>query len=161
MEPTRLSRNVSDELHSILRGVIFQEVTDLNYAAAEPWSQTFHFVSFCVISDFRREVEENCVLLGHYAARNGNSLRTFWDNLLVHLQGLLGFLTLEDGVDRFPETSVRNYHYPLRNDPEELISHHVSFCLIYPKCYFHYEQARNTPLVLPYGSHHTENEHSD
>jgi hypothetical protein len=27
----------------------------------------------CVSSGFRREVDENCALLGHYAARNGNS----------------------------------------------------------------------------------------
>ena len=29
------------------------------------------------------------------------------------------FLSLEDGTDRFPETSVRNNHYLLRNSPEE------------------------------------------
>jgi len=28
-------------------------------------------------------------------------------------------LTPEDGTDRYPETSVRNYHYSLRNDPGE------------------------------------------
>ena len=32
----------------------------------------------------------------------------------------LYFLTLEHETDRFPETSVRNCHYTLRNDPEEL-----------------------------------------
>jgi len=36
-------------------------------------------------------------------------------------------LAPEDGTDRFPETSVRNYHYLLRNDPEERSSHLVSF----------------------------------
>ena len=35
---------------------------------------------FCVISSFRREVDENCILLGHYAASSGNSLPTFRDN---------------------------------------------------------------------------------
>jgi hypothetical protein len=34
-----------------------------------------------------------------------------------------GFLNPEDGTDRFPETSVRNYLYSLRNNPEERSSH--------------------------------------
>ena len=33
-----------------------------------------------------------------------------------------GFLTLEDGTDSCPETSVINYNYSLRNNPEELSS---------------------------------------
>ena len=54
---------------------------------------------FClyVISGVRREVDENCVLLGYYAASSGDSLPTFRDNLLVPSSG---FLTLEDGTDR-------------------------------------------------------------
>jgi hypothetical protein len=40
-------------------------------------------VVFCVISGFRREVDENCVLLRRYAASSGNSLPTFRYNLLV------------------------------------------------------------------------------
>jgi hypothetical protein len=35
------------------------------------------------ISGFRREVDENCVLLGYYAASSGDSLPTFRDNLSV------------------------------------------------------------------------------
>jgi hypothetical protein len=51
----------------------------------------------CTISDFRREVDENCALLGYYSASSGNFLPTFFsrDNL-----------------------SVRNYHHSLRNNPE-------------------------------------------
>ena len=37
----------------------------------------------CVISCFRREVAENCPLLGYYAASSGNFLPTFRDNLPV------------------------------------------------------------------------------
>jgi hypothetical protein len=48
-----------------------------------------------VISGFRREVDENCDLLGYYAS-SSNSLP-------------IGC----------PETSVRNYHYSLHNNPEE------------------------------------------
>jgi hypothetical protein len=36
-----------------------------------------------VISGFRHAVDENCVLLGHYAASSGNFLPTFRDNLSV------------------------------------------------------------------------------
>jgi hypothetical protein len=36
-----------------------------------------------VISGFRDKVNENCVLLGHYAAKSGNILPTFRDNLFV------------------------------------------------------------------------------
>jgi len=36
-----------------------------------------------MISDFWREVEEICTLLGCYTAYSGNSLPTFRDNLLV------------------------------------------------------------------------------
>jgi hypothetical protein len=35
------------------------------------------------ISVFRREVDENSALLGHYAARGGNLLPPFRDNLSV------------------------------------------------------------------------------
>jgi hypothetical protein len=35
----------------------------------------------CVISGFRREVGENCALLGYYAASGANFLPTFRDNL--------------------------------------------------------------------------------
>jgi len=46
-----------------------------------------------VISGFRREVTENCTLLGYYAASSGNSLPTFRETCRSHLQG---FLTHED-----------------------------------------------------------------
>jgi len=34
-----------------------------------------------MISDSRLEVDENCALLGHYAATSGNCSLTFRDNL--------------------------------------------------------------------------------
>jgi len=34
-----------------------------------------------MILGFRREVDENCALLGHYAASGGNSLPTFREKL--------------------------------------------------------------------------------
>jgi len=34
-----------------------------------------------MISGFRHEVDENCALLGYYAASSGNFLPKFWDNV--------------------------------------------------------------------------------
>jgi len=39
--------------------------------------------AYCVISGFRREVDENCALLGYYAEIGGNYVPTFRDNLSV------------------------------------------------------------------------------
>jgi len=50
-----------------------------------------------VISGFRREIDENCALLGYYVASSGNFLLMFWDNLSV---ASLGFKIPEDGIDR-------------------------------------------------------------
>ena len=41
----------------------------------------------CDISGFRREVGENCDLLGYYAASSGNFLLTFRETYRSHLQG--------------------------------------------------------------------------
>jgi len=60
-------------------------------------------------------IEDNCVLLRYYAASSGNSLQTFRDNLSAP--------SLKMEKICCPETSVRNYHYSLRNKPEELSSH--------------------------------------
>jgi hypothetical protein len=54
-----------------------------------------------MISDFRREGDEDSTLLRYYAESSGNSLPTFWDNLSV------------------PSSKVRNYHYSLRNGAEK------------------------------------------
>jgi len=66
-----------------------------------------------VIYGFRREGDEICVLPGHYAASNGNSLPTFRDNLSV----------LSSRVKKYWPL---NYHYSLRNDPEERSSQDIS-----------------------------------
>ena len=43
--------------------------------------RTDRYNLFCVISVFRRQVEENCSRLGFYAASSGNFLPTFRDSL--------------------------------------------------------------------------------
>ena len=79
-----------------------------------------------VISDFCLEVDENCTLLGYYAASSGNSLLMSWDILSVPSSGISHslfkgqrFFTLEDGTDRSPKMSVRNCHCSLCNSAED------------------------------------------
>jgi hypothetical protein len=68
-----------------------------------------------VISDLRRAVDENCALLGYYAASSGNFLPTFRDNLSVFSSGVKN----QREADSCPETSVRNYDYSLCNNAEQ------------------------------------------
>ena len=42
----------------------------------------------CLISGFRREVDENCARLGYYAGSSGNFSPTFRDNLSVTSSGV-------------------------------------------------------------------------
>ena len=52
---------------------VFSETSVLNI---------FHFDKhvFTMISGFRRDVDENCALLGHYATLSGSSVPSFRDN---------------------------------------------------------------------------------
>jgi hypothetical protein len=60
---------------------------------------------------------ETCYALRYYyTACSSNSLPTFWDNLAF----ILDFLTVENMRPiGCPETSVMNYIYTLRNNPDE------------------------------------------
>ena len=73
------------------------------------------------VSGFHREVDEDSVIVGYCAASSGNSLLTFRDNLSVLSSG-----AKKMGPFGFPETSTRNYHYWLRNDPEECSSQYIN-----------------------------------
>jgi hypothetical protein len=57
---------------------------------------------------------QGCTLLGYHAASSGNSLPTFRDNLSAPSSGVE-----QMGPKGCPEMSARNYHYSLRNSPEE------------------------------------------
>jgi len=81
------------------------------------------FLSRCVISGCRHEVDENCALLGYYAADSGNFLPTFRDYISISSSTVK---TLKKGPIGCLETSVRNYHYSLRNKPEERSSHLIN-----------------------------------
>jgi len=73
-------------------------------------------VSFTI--DFHLEVQENYALLGHYAAGSGNSFPDFRPFKMEPIG--------------CPETSVKNYHYSLCNEPEErsspAVCHFISEC---------------------------------
>jgi hypothetical protein len=72
-----------------------------------------------LISGFRREVDENCALLGHYTASSGNFLPTFRDYLLGLVFRDQDPWLPKMGPTGCPETWVRNYHYSQRNNIEE------------------------------------------
>ena len=75
-----------------------------------------------IISGFRRKADENCAFLDYYAASSGNSLPTFRHNLSVPYWGI------QIGPIGFPQTSIGNYHYSLRNNPKKRNSPLLSSC---------------------------------
>jgi len=64
------------------------------------------------------EYFENCAPLCYYAASGGDLLPTFRNNLSVPSSEPLSM-----APTGCPETSVTNYHYSLRKNPEERSSH--------------------------------------
>ena len=76
-----------------------------------------------MILGFRREVDENCALLGYYAASSGNFLLTFRDNSSFPSTGSKNPKPLKNPLEMgpigCPEISVGNCHYSLRNKPVE------------------------------------------
>jgi len=68
----------------------------------------------CIISGFRREVNENCALQGYYAARSGNTFRENLFGPIFRVQQFRNSWPLKMGRICCPETSIRNYHYLLR-----------------------------------------------
>jgi len=67
-----------------------------------------------MISDFHRQVDENCAPPCYYAASSGNFLVKFQDDLW------------KMGPTGHPKTLVRNYHYSQSSNPEECRSYHHS-----------------------------------
>ena len=63
-------------------------------------------------SGLRLEEDVNYAVLCYYAASSGNFVPTFRNNLLESSY-------LKSVPIRCPETSAGNYHYSLRNNPEQ------------------------------------------
>ena len=76
-----------------------------------------------VISSFHCKVDENCALLGYYAASSRNFLPTFRDNLSVPSSGVKKARPLRMEPVGCPKTWASNYHYLLHNSPEKCSSH--------------------------------------
>jgi len=81
-----------------------------------------------VISGFGREVDEHCALLGCYAASSGDFLTTSRDNL----SSAPSFRVRESKKENrrwdprgYPETSVRNYRYSLRNAQNSAVIRYI------------------------------------
>ena len=119
------------------RPVRRQSLYRLRYPAHTYYNLTFIFYLYLylyllysvktgsVISVLHREVDKNCFLLGYYATSSGNFLPTFRNK---------DSWALKMGPISCPETSVRNYHYSPRNNPEERSSQDwVSLC--YDSCW--------------------------
>jgi hypothetical protein len=58
----------------------------------------------------------NCALLSYYAACSGNSFSTFRDNLSVPSSHSWSLNLVPIA---YSETSIKNYHYALRNSPKQ------------------------------------------
>jgi hypothetical protein len=84
--------------------ILNQRISGHTYTHTHPNTHT------CVISGFRREVNENGVLLGHYAASSGNFLPVL---------ACTETSPLNMGPIGCPEKSVRDYRYLLLNNTEE------------------------------------------
>jgi len=93
-----------------------------------------------VISGFNHKVDENCPLLGYYPASSGNLLPMFRQSIGPNLRVQDILLTFQDKLSvpssgfkiswmlqmepiGCPKTSVRDYHYSQRHNPEECSSH--------------------------------------
>jgi len=83
-------------------------------------------ILICTISGFCCKAEENCALLGYYAASSGDSLPTFRDKLSV----LSSTICLKMGPIGCPKTSVMSYS--LRNNPEKCSSQD---CIYLSQCW--------------------------
>ena len=108
-----------------------------------------------LISGLRSEVAGNCGLLGSYAASSGNFLLILWDNLSVSSPAvgnpkeaiLLGSRPLKMRPTVCLETSLRNYHYSLRNNTEERIFLHLIHSMILQIFLFHAVSPQCVPSI--------------
>ena len=83
----------------------------------------------CVISSFRHDVNEICALLGCYTAYHAKYLPTFRDDPSVPSSAFWLYWPLQIGSIGCPQTSLRIYHWTLRNNPEECI-YRDTVCLL-------------------------------
>jgi hypothetical protein len=85
-------------------------------------SDTRTIQHLCVISGYRRDVDEACDILGHPAAQNGNLVPTFRYISVPSL--MVKKCNNKTGPKGCPETSPRKYHPALRYTQEQRKSSH-------------------------------------
>ena len=94
------------ELNFLLLHIIQYSFTPLS-AELPPKHIPETRIIFWVISGFRREVAENCAILGYYAASSGNFFRRFWTIYRSHPQG--SRIRKELFISSYPMTHMSNY----------------------------------------------------
>ena len=82
-----------------------------------PTLSDFYHPKYSILG-FRREVTDNCVLLGCCTASGGGFLQTIGDNRTVLSSRVNNLKVVPVGC---PETSVRNHHHSLRSNPEDAV----------------------------------------
>jgi len=82
-------RSQSSSLRSFLHFTVTSPTLGPNTFLSTLFSNT---LSLCLVSGFCCEADENCALLGYYAASSGNFLPTLHDNLLVPSSGVKNIL---------------------------------------------------------------------
>ena len=99
----------------------------------------FWLTLHCVSADFRREADDNCVLLSCYAVSNGNFVPTFRNKISVPSSRIRIFSyswSLRMGTICRNETSEKKYHHSPRIKPKghgSLLTLHYLFCIAQPK----------------------------
>ena len=83
--------------------------------------------NWCVVSDFRNEVAENCTLLAFLTDVSGQPIGPIFKGQASKKQRVVVILGTT-GMIVCPETSLRNYHFSLRNSPEQC-SYHSLVCV--------------------------------
>ena len=71
-------------------------------------------IAKCVISGFHLELDDNCALLGYYAAYSGNFLPSFREEFSVLSSKLTKSLTPDEATDRLSRNVGKEL--PLRNN---------------------------------------------
>jgi hypothetical protein len=85
-------------------GRMFFDIVSYCFGLSSRLAQGWH----CMISSFRRQVDELCALLGYYATYSDTSLPTFRDNPSVP-SSRVNKSKMEQ--TDFPERLLSNYHY--------------------------------------------------
>jgi hypothetical protein len=97
INPKHVRQRINKSIYCVFRWLLYKSPINISCPYLDLLLELTNLLLTCLFSRFRREVDENCVLLGYYAASSGNSLPTFRYHPKV--KKFQKFLTLEDGTD--------------------------------------------------------------